>query len=98
MNVPGSKRAGGVEKTSGGAPPGELTALGVPLSNVTSEPRASTSPMAAATPGTLPTRTSTELENGSGKPWLVSLTVRTSTTTSFLTLTASKISLNARSI
>ena len=46
-----------MEKTSGGAPPGELTVLGVPFSNMTSEPSASISPVAAATPGTLPTRT-----------------------------------------
>ena len=97
--VAGSKRAGGVENTSGGAPEVEPTRLGVPLcSKVTSEPSASISPVVAATPGTLPTLVSTEAGNGSWKPLLSSLTVRRYTTTSFLTLTASKISENARLI
>ncbi len=54
--------------------------------------------MPAATPGTFSARVRTEAGKGAGKPWLLSLTVRNSTTTSFLALAASKIWLNARSI
>ena len=74
------------------------TRLGLPFSKTTSEPSASISPVVAATPGTVWIRFSTELENGSWKPPSFLLTVRNSTTTSFLTLTASKIWENARSI
>jgi hypothetical protein len=96
--LPGSKRAGGVENTSGGAPPAEVTRLGSPPGNVTSEPSASISPIVAATPGTFWTRCRTVAGNGSGKLCPLSLTVRSTIVTSFLTLTASKISLNARLI
>ena len=74
--VAGSKRAGGVENTSGGAPPLVLTRLGLPFSNTTREPSASISPVAAAAPGTLRTRSRTEAGKGSWKPLLSSLTVR----------------------
>ena len=98
MNVPGSKRAGGVEKTSGGAPPVELTALGravVERRRASRARRSRPSPRRRRAPSTC---ASTESGNGAGKPRLVSLTVRSSTTTSFLALAASKMSLNARSI
>ncbi len=55
--------------------------------------------MPAATPGTFSAWVSTEAGNASGKlSALFSSTVRSSTTTSFLTFTASKMSENARLI